>query len=82
MKKTLTRIWGIGLVVVLLASLLVVAVPASAATNAWGNENSSEVNIIAANTLMDVANYGNGAILYGAAGTTALYKSTNGGVTW
>jgi hypothetical protein len=67
---------------VLLASLLLAAVPASAGTNSWGSEFTKNINITSTQNMVDIANYGNGSILYGAAGTTTVYKSTNGGVSW
>jgi len=82
MKKTITKIWGIGLVVMLLASLLIVAAPVSAGTNAWSAENAQNVNIISANQIVDIANYGNGSTLYAATGGGNIYKSTNGGAGW
>ncbi len=38
MKKKITRIWGIGLVVILATSLLLSAAPVSAKELAWGTE--------------------------------------------
>ena len=83
--KKLTKIWGIGLTIVLAASLLFGAVPASAGTLAWGSEtvptttgnvicnglNIADLSVSADGTMYAVTNTDN-----------FCYKSTNGGVTW
>lgn len=83
--KKLTRIWGIGLVVVLVASLLIAAVPVAASELGWGTEGipSTTDNIIVNGVkIQDFAVSGDGQTIYAAVGTTAVYKSTNGGKTW
>jgi hypothetical protein len=39
MKKKITKIWSVGLVLVLAVSLLIWAAPVSASTLAWGDED-------------------------------------------
>jgi hypothetical protein len=89
MKKKFSRILGVGLAIALLSSLLVMAVPASAATLLWYFESSVDNmrkgvdNIIADGiNIVDLA--ASGDILYAATSinATPLYKSTDGGETW
>ena len=83
--KKLTKIWGIGLVIVLVTSLLLSAAPVAASELAWGTEGipSATDNIIVNGVkIQDFAVSGDGQTIYAAVGTTAVYKSTNGGKTW
>jgi hypothetical protein len=90
MKKTLKRIWGIGLVVVLLSSLFIVAAPASAGNYAYttaGNLPTGITDTILAPAagfgILDVAQSGDTIWATGRASTTDyLYRSTNGGASW
>jgi hypothetical protein len=63
MKKKITRIWGIGLIVALLASLLVMTVPASAVDNKWDAERTPGAPtyaLFAGSAVADIAVYGDG----------------------
>jgi len=82
MKKTITKIWGIGLVVVLIASLMIFAAPVSAGTNSISALSGSSAPS-ASNTnpvMVDLAI--NGSTLYGLFSDGKVYKSTNGGTSW
>jgi len=89
MKKKITRIWSVGLVVVLAASLLLSAAPVSAATDLAWNEfklpsNATTTNVIlpVANPAVDFAVASDGTI-YAVDGANAwVYKSTDDGKTW
>ena len=86
--KKLTKIWGIGLALVLAASLLFGAVPASAGDLSWGTESvpSTTDYVITASTAYNVADFSvadDGTIYMVTGGSdNACFKSTNGGVTW
>ena len=89
MKKKITRIWGIGFVVILAASLLLSAAPVSAGELSWGSETivSTTGNRIgpAGVDVVDLAVGGDGTTMWAVTGTTAsigLYKSTDAGLTW
>ena len=92
MKRKITKIWGIGLTLVLLVSLGLVAAPVSAGTMAWSPvgtpspvveqlQDDTDVNLLA------VAPDGTTMFAYNNAGVAGdgaryLYKSTNAGATW
>jgi len=90
MKKTLVKIWGIGLIVAILASLMMVAVPASpaaAGSLAWSTQtiptflfnqlaNGSDVAFVT------VAPNGDIYAVNTASANDTIYKSNNGGRTW
>jgi len=85
MKKTIIKLWGIGLVVVLLSSLFIAATPASAAEPLnWEFKVDSPSGVPGVQTLLpgsdilDFAVDSSGMIVYAATGT-ALYQSTFGG---
>ncbi|MFC1932909.1 hypothetical protein ACFLXU_04695 [Chloroflexota bacterium] len=86
MKKKFSRILGVGLSLMLLASLLVLAAPASASTLSWGAEKDPsdmvENTVVPGINIIDVA--ANGDTIYAATNSTSLplYKSTDGGATW
>jgi len=91
MKKKISKIWGVGLVVVLIASLLTFAVPVSAATcNVFSNQSlPSSTNIIigpAGVDVLDIAVANDDTTIYVAAkaigDANLVYKSTDGGNTW
>ena len=92
MKKRITKIWGIGLVVVLLTSLLVVALPASAGTLSFTEKTGADIPsttgkklITAGYDILDLAVAGDAETMYAVTdnGTDGIfYKSTNGGSTW
>ncbi|MFC1915680.1 hypothetical protein ACFLW4_03185 [Chloroflexota bacterium] len=84
MKKKITKIWGVGLVLVMTVSLLFSAAPVSAGTLAWGAETlpSTSGNVLAYGTnILDIAVSADGT-MYVAAGGNTLYKSTDDGATW
>ena len=85
MKSKITKIWSVGLVVVLATSLILFAAPVSAGTLTWGTETipSTTGNRLTTTTaIADIAAAYDGT-LYLVTGTdNKVYKSTNGGVTW
>ena len=85
MKKKLTKIWGVGLTIVLTATLLLSAAPVSAGTLGWGDES---VPTSTGNIIVDTLNVADLAIsadgtMYAVTGIDSrVYKSTNGGTSW
>ncbi len=83
MKKKLIRIWGIGLTLVLAASLLLSAAPVSAGTLSWGDEDLPDEFVdTAGDDVVDLAVSGDGSVIYAAIGSDTIYRSTNGGESW
>jgi len=96
MKSKITRLWGIGLAVVLLASMLVAAVPVSAGTLSFTEKVNADIpsttNKILQSGLdiLDIAVSPDGETIYVVGDMVVnagdhdaiLYKSTNGGDTW
>ena len=90
MKSKIKKFWGLGLIVTLLASLAVAAVPVSAADPlAWNGEAIPTIggNVLgpAGVDVMDIAVSSDGATIWAAPGNSSnntVYKSTNGGATW
>jgi len=87
MKTKLLRILGVGLTMTLLASLLVMATPASAATLLIGSETNvpKEESYILAPTGSSVVDMAvSGSTIFAATGNLSapLLKSTDGGATW
>lgn len=88
MKKSIRKIWGIGLVVVLLVSIMAMpAAPASAGTLAWtavGVPNPFLSNqIVAGVNVANVTVAPNGDIFaIDSLTPTTIYKSVNGGYSW
>jgi hypothetical protein len=91
MKKKITRIWSIGLVLVLAASLLLSAAPVSAKELAWGTEGTPGTTglkilsetAISQGDVDDFAIGPDGTTLWAtSAENNKLYKSTDGGWTW
>jgi len=83
--KKITKIWGVGLIVVLLISLLGIAIPASAGTLTLTAETpptSLDNILVTSANLTDIAVSDDGATIWVATGNTSLYKSTNAGETW
>ncbi|MBI2852218.1 MAG: hypothetical protein HYX84_03835 [Chloroflexi bacterium] len=92
MKTKFTKIMGVGLVISMLASLLVFATPASAADLSWSKQDipsSSGQKVVSFNINL-IAASPDGTTLFAtkaAAGGTAteegaVYRSSNGGLTW
>ena len=86
MKKKLTRIWGVGLVVVMISTLLLSAAPVSASELGWGTTTiPSATNNVIVNGLkiVDMTVADDGTTVYAADGANAVvYKSTDAGRTW
>jgi len=85
MKKNIHRIWGVGLVVVLAASLLFSAAPVSAGTLDWGTKTipSSTGEVLTNDT--EVVNFSvsaDGTMYLVSGSDNYCYKSTNNGITW
>ncbi|MFC1957606.1 WD40/YVTN/BNR-like repeat-containing protein [Chloroflexota bacterium] len=87
MKTKFSRILGVGLSVMLLASLLVVGAPTSASSLSLGAESdipktSSLVLAPASISIVDVA--ASGDVIYATTNSTTyqLFKSNDGGATW
>lgn len=85
MKSKITKIWSVGLVVVLATSLILFAAPVSAGTLSWTTEtipSTTGNRLTTGNAIADIAAAYDGT-LYLVTGTdNKTYKSTNGGVTW
>jgi hypothetical protein len=82
-KKT---ILGVALTLMLLGSLIGASVPTSAGTLSWSAFSpvpSTTSSVLAPGvSVTDLAVYGDGEIIYAGSNTSALYKSTDRGVTW
>lgn len=78
------KLWHVFLAVALLASLIVLATPASAQPSDWVKETipSDAGNVILACDIVDLAVGVGGITMYAATGTTILYQSTNAGRSW
>jgi len=92
MKKRINKIWGVGLTLVLAASLLLMAAPVSAGTLSWGDEDIPDLdgnvlepedlaNDIGGNVI-DIAIAGDGSTIYACSSTHEIYRSTNRGESW
>ena len=85
MKKKIHKIWGVGLVVVLAASLLLSAAPASAGTLDWGTEtipSKTGYALAPGFAVKDLAVAADGVMYSINTSDNYTWKSTNGGVTW
>lgn len=85
MKKNVTKIWGIGLVLVLLTSMLLAAVPVSAGTLSFGATviPTTTDNVLTNGTaITDIAVSADGLTIWAAVGSSTLYKSLDGGLKW
>ena len=85
MKRKLTKIWGIGLTLVLLVSLLAFAAPVSAAPLEFSPEtipSGTDQVIINGSNVLDIAVAADGTTVYAVTGTGNVYKSTDAGVSW
>lgn len=84
MKSKITKIWGVGLTLVLATTMLLFPMPASAGTLGWGAETipSTSGNVLLAGNVLDLAVSGDGDIIYAATGTTSIYRSSNTGESW
>ncbi|HEY82297.1 MAG TPA: hypothetical protein G4O01_03290 [Dehalococcoidia bacterium] len=86
MKKKIHKIWGVGVVLVLVASLLFAAAPVSAGTLSWSSESipSDTGKVLASGSdVSDLAVSADGQTIWATdTATPGLYKSTDGGATW
>ena len=85
MKKKITKIWGVGLATMLIASLLLSAAPVSAGTLSWGSEtipSTSGKRLVDGSNVVDIAVASDGTIFAVTGTDNFTYKSDNGGVTW
>ncbi len=87
MKRNFSKIFGVGLTVILLASMMVMGLPASASTLAWGTETliTTTDNLLGPSGVDIVDMAVNGNTIYVVTGTTAsniTYKSTDAGAKW
>ena len=86
MKSKFSRILGVGLSIMLIASLMVFAAPVSAAALAWGDEDDvpreSNMMIVPDSDITSVA--ASGDTIYAATDEShgGLYRTTDGGATW
>jgi len=91
MKKRLIKIWGIGLTVILLVTMLLAAAPVSAGTLSFSEKTSGDVPsttnefLADGSSLIDMAVSTDGQVIYVLADITAgdkIFKSVDGGVAW
>jgi len=87
LMKKLTKLFGVGLVVILLVSLFGFAAPVSAGTLSWSAESgipstTGKVIATATSNISDIAASADGQTIWVVTSTTTAYKSTNGGKTW
>ena len=87
MKKKLTRIWGVGLVVVLLVSLFAFAAPASAGTLEYSKIPTPsavhyQINGTSDASFVRVASDGTIFAVDTQPASDIVYKSVNGGFSW
>ena len=84
MKMKLTRIWGVGLIVALMASLLVMGAPVSAGSLSFTSETipSGANDVLEVCDVTDIAVGADGETVYAVGGARLIYKSTDAGVTW
>jgi len=86
MKKKINKIWGVGLVIVLLVSLLSFAAPVAADDQEWVSEDIADTTNEVLNDgsdITDIAVAADGSTIYIVDGTeNTAYRSTDGGNTW
>jgi photosystem II stability/assembly factor-like uncharacterized protein len=85
MKSKLARIWGVGLVLVLMVGLLAWSAPIAADTLEWDDEDipdDGDYIILSGEDVvtMDVSEAG--LVVYAGTGDGVIYVSTDKGVTW
>jgi len=80
----MTKIWGVGLTLVLATTMLLFPMPASAGTLSWGSESipSTSGYVLNAGNVVDLAVSTDGDVIYAAAGTEYIYRSSDGGESW
>jgi hypothetical protein len=84
MKKKIIRLWGVGLIVALLASLMVAGAPVSAGELSFTDETipSGANEVLEDCNVTDIAVCSDGETIYAVGGAALVYKSTDAGVTW
>jgi hypothetical protein len=93
MKKTIKKFWGIGLIVIILSSLFIAAVPASPVAAAsplmWNTEAIPGIPgyaLLPGSDISGIAVGPDGTTIYAVSANTtgnpAVYKSTNAGISW
>jgi len=88
MNKKISKIWGVGLTLVLAASMLLMAAPVSAGTLSWGTETipSDSGKVIQLGTdVVDLAVAGDGTTIYAAAPfvrVATLWAESPNTATW
>jgi len=84
MKKKIHKIWGVGLTLVLVTTMVLWAAPISAGTLSWSDETipSASGKVLLAGDVTDLAVSADGEIIYASAGTSTIYRSSNGGESW
>jgi len=81
--KTLTKIWGIGLALVLAFSLIFSVAPVSAGTLSWGSEDLPDEFVdTAGDNIVDMDVSGDGSTIYAVVSSNQTYRSSNGGSSW
>jgi hypothetical protein len=80
MKKTISRILGVGLTLMLAVTLLLWSAPVAADTLEWDDEDPPEE--FDTDNILDIAVAEGGVGIYVVDGTTTLYVSDDGGVSW
>jgi len=81
MKSKLAKIWGVGLVLVLMVALMAWSVPIAADTLEWDTEDGPE-EFEAELDIADIAVSEGGLVTYIVTGTTTMYGSTDAGESW
>jgi len=87
MKKKITKIWGVGLILMMVVSLLLWTAPAMAGnTMEWDDESvpdSDDYVILDGSDIVGLAVSAGGLAIYAVTGTNSyFYVSTDKGVTW
>jgi len=84
LKNKITKIWGVGLTLVLATTMLLFPMPASAGTLSWGSETipSTSGNVLADGDVVDLAVSAGGDVIYSCNGTSIIYRSSNRGESW
>jgi hypothetical protein len=80
MKKTISRIWGVGLTLIMVVSLLMWTAPVAADTLEWDDEDEPEE--FEAIDIEDMAVSAGGVAIYVVTGDTTLYISGDTGESW
>jgi len=80
MKSKLAKIWGVGLVLVLMIGLLAWSAPVAADTLEWDTEDGPEE--FEAIDIVDIAVSEGGLVTYVVTGTTTMFGSTDAGESW